>query len=106
MSQRSSLSLIKYLHWVRGNRSFSDDSLKLLVNYVRHAYPNAVAHFQSIDPVIRDLFANTSLLTNVSVGPDRLQPRFNPISDHVQWFDTNIAMDAAGRRLLYIFRQN
>ncbi|OKL59328.1 hypothetical protein UA08_05006 [Talaromyces atroroseus] len=86
--------------------SFSDDSLKLLVSYVRHAYPNAVAHFQSLDPVIQALFANTSLIINASAGLDPLYSRFNPISEEVRWFDTIEAMAASTRQLLRIFRQN
>jgi hypothetical protein len=73
---------------------------------MRHAYPNAVAHFQSLDPLIRVLFANTSLVTNASVGVDPLYPRFNPIPEQVRWFDTIEAMDTATGQLLHIFTQN
>lgn len=86
------------------NRTYTDDFLKLLINYVRNAYPNAVAHFQSLDPIIQSLFANTSLPTNASVRPDGLHLDFNTLSERVQWFNTEKAMEAATERLLRVFK--
>jgi hypothetical protein len=89
---------------VRENRTYTDDFLKLLINYVRNAYPNAVAHFQSLDPTIQSLFANTSLPTNASVRPDGSHLEFNTLSERVQWFNTEKAMEAATERFLRVFR--
>ncbi|KUL81303.1 hypothetical protein ZTR_11409, partial [Talaromyces verruculosus] len=86
------------------NRTYTDDFLKLLINYVRNAYPNAVAHFQSLDPIIQSLFANTSLPTNASVVPDGLHLEFNTLSERVQWFNTEKAMEVATERFLRVFK--
>jgi hypothetical protein len=106
VSHQSSLSFIGCLHCARNNRLFSGDSLKLLVNYVRHAYLNTVAYFQSLDLVIQILFTNTLLVTNASISLDPLYSQFNPISEQVRWFDSINAMDAVTGQLLRIFRQN
>ncbi|KUL81290.1 hypothetical protein ZTR_10181 [Talaromyces verruculosus] len=86
------------------NRTYTDDFLKLLINYVRNAYPNAVAHFQSLDPIIQSLFANTSLSTNVSVRLDSLHLELNTLPERVQWFNTEKAMEAATDRFLRVFK--
>uniref|UniRef100_A0A093URC6 Uncharacterized protein n=1 Tax=Talaromyces marneffei PM1 TaxID=1077442 RepID=A0A093URC6_TALMA len=86
------------------NRTYTDDFLKLLINYVRNAYPKAVAHFQSLDPIIQSLFANNSLPTNVSVRLDSLHLEFNALPERVQWFNTEKAMEAATDRFLRVFK--
>ncbi|KUL81469.1 hypothetical protein ZTR_10369 [Talaromyces verruculosus] len=86
------------------NRTYTDDFLKLLVNYVRNAYPSAVAHFQLLDPIIQSLFANTSLPTNASVRLDSLHLEFNALPERVQWFNTEKAMEAATDRFLRLFK--
>ncbi|KUL81317.1 hypothetical protein ZTR_09983 [Talaromyces verruculosus] len=84
------------------DRTYTDDFLKLLINYVRNRYPNAVAHFQSLDPIIQSLFANTSLPTNASVRLDGLQ--FDALPERVQWFNTEKAMEAATEKFLRVYK--
>lgn len=106
VSQSSPYLWTGYSHLVREDRTFTDDHLQHLVDYVRNAYPNAVAHFQSLDPVIQSLFANTSLLTTASVRLDRLHLQFNTFPEQVQCLNTDEEMVAVAKRFLRIFRQD
>lgn len=90
----------------RENRTFTDDHLKLLINYVRNAYPNAVTHFQSLDSVIQSLFANPSLLTTASVRMDHLHLQFNTFPEQVQCIDTDKEMVTATKSFLRILSQD
>jgi hypothetical protein len=73
---------------------------------VRNAYPNAVAHFQSLDPIVQSLFANISLPTNASVRLDSLHLEFDTLPERAQWFNTEKAMEAATDRFLRVFRRD
>ncbi|KUL82101.1 hypothetical protein ZTR_10070 [Talaromyces verruculosus] len=83
-----------------GNRSFSDATINLLVNYVRNAYPSAVSHLQSLDPIIQRLFANGSLSTN-DVQPCPFLLRFEALPGNIQWTNIESAMGVATEKLLY-----
>ncbi|RAO74328.1 uncharacterized protein BHQ10_010340 [Talaromyces amestolkiae] len=75
------------------NRGFDDASLELLVNYLRNAYPDAIAYFQSLDVALQALVANSSLATDDSVAinepPDHSHLHFNGPPESIQWVKTD-----------------
>ncbi|QKX61671.1 uncharacterized protein TRUGW13939_08824 [Talaromyces rugulosus] len=89
------------------SRGFSNSSLELLVNYMRHAYRNAIAYFQSLDAVIQTLFAKASLTTNHIIEwagqIDPLHLQFNAPPERTEWVDTQTMMNTATTSLLYYF---
>lgn len=71
-----------------------------MVNYVRNAYPRAVAHFQSLDPIIQRLIANVSLSADDIVHPYPSFLRFEALPKNIQWTETESAMGVATEKLL------
>ncbi|CRG92813.1 hypothetical protein PISL3812_09882 [Talaromyces islandicus] len=91
------------------NRSnFCDSSLELLINYMRNAYPNAMAHFQSLNQFVQPLFANPPISTDQVVdltGPiDPLYLKFSVSREIPDRVDTERAMKTATENLLQCFR--
>jgi hypothetical protein len=91
------------LHSNKGRgASFSNAKLDLLVNYMRNAYPTAVAHLQSLDPVIQRLIVSVSLPTDNDIvrpyPPSFL--RFETLPEDIQWTKTESAMGVATEKLL------
>ncbi|KAL3705906.1 hypothetical protein TMatcc_006915 [Talaromyces marneffei ATCC 18224] len=82
------------------SRSFSDATINLLVNYVRNAYPSAVAHLQSLDPIIQRLIANGSLSANNIIQPCPFLLRYEALPENIQWTNTQSAMGVATEKLL------
>ncbi|QKX64379.1 uncharacterized protein TRUGW13939_11553 [Talaromyces rugulosus] len=87
------------------NRSnFPDSSLELLISYMRNAYPDAIAHFQSLDPFMQPLFANLPMSTNQVVELtghiDPLYLKFSVPLENPDPVDTKTAMDTATKSLL------
>ncbi|EED17218.1 conserved hypothetical protein [Talaromyces stipitatus ATCC 10500] len=82
------------------NRSFSNAKLDLLVNYVRNAYPSAVAHLQSLDPVIQRFIAGVALPADDIVHPYPSFLRFEAAPENMQWTKTESAMGVATKKLL------
>ncbi|KAF3404144.1 hypothetical protein DPV78_003414 [Talaromyces pinophilus] len=83
------------------NRSFSDAAINLLVNYVRNAYPGAVAHFQSLDSTILRLITEGSLSADDIVRPYPFAfLRFETLPENIQWTRTESAMGVATEKFL------
>ncbi|OKL59321.1 hypothetical protein UA08_05001 [Talaromyces atroroseus] len=91
------------------DRGFNDASLELLVNYLRNAYPDAIAYFQSLDSALQALVANSSLATDDSVAfsepPHHSHLHFNSPPKSIQWVKTDDVMLAATPSFLRCLRQ-
>ncbi|KUL81512.1 hypothetical protein ZTR_11379 [Talaromyces verruculosus] len=91
------------------DRGFNDASLELLVNYLRNAYPDAIAYFQSLDSALQALVANSSLAPDDSVAfsepPHHSHLHFNSPPKSSQWVKTDDVMLAATPSFLRCLRQ-